>query len=198
MSSWLDGKEGWEACSTLSKLVEVHLRFRRAPETNGQGSSQPDPEIDPETVGKAGDQLPGTVPPQGDQQRADQQKSVEPTPSQEAPESRESKIEKQMTLLRQLSDSKKEVPAGQTSGVTSLMTQVDDLTKLANLLAQGEANQALELVKPLLRKQVRQGQNGEPEYEAVDATEAARFLLEVMEVMESSSKSGSAVIMPKP
>mmetsp|Transcript_85929 Transcript_85929/g.152228 ORF Transcript_85929/g.152228 Transcript_85929/m.152228 type:complete len:557 (+) Transcript_85929:74-1744(+) len=63
----------------------------------------------------------------------------------------------------------------------------DDLTKLATLLAQGEAGSALELVQPLLRKQVRKGEIGEPEFTTVDTREAARFLVEVMEVMEANS-----------
>jgi len=68
----------------------------------------------------------------------------------------------------------------------------DDLTKLATLLAQGEAGSALQLVQPLLRKQVKKGENGEAEFTTVDTKEAAKFLLEVMEVMEASSQVGPA------
>eukprot|EP00930_Biecheleria_cincta_P074297 TRINITY_DN614_c0_g1_i1.p1 TRINITY_DN614_c0_g1~~TRINITY_DN614_c0_g1_i1.p1 ORF type:complete len:432 (+),score=97.69 TRINITY_DN614_c0_g1_i1:64-1359(+) len=207
----LNGKEGWDACSQLSKMTEVRLKFLRPQSLEAQPRVVFDQEPDPETVERAGDprdMMPGTVPtPQGDPrdmmpgivptpQGGEQPRSqpVFPAPDAPAAETREKKIEKQMTLLRQLSESKKDTP-GQASGVTSLMTQVDDLTKLANLLAQGEANEALALVQPLLRKQVRIGSNGDPEYAPVDATEAARFLLEVMEVMESSSTKGNAALV---
>jgi hypothetical protein len=185
----LDGEEGWDACSQLSKMTKVCIRFRLAPETNMQASvpqpPQPDPETDPEAGGRAGnprERAPG-----------EQQRSAEP----EATETLEKKIENQMTYLRQLSDSKKESSTGQASGVTSLMTQSEDLNKLANLLAQGEAREALNLVQPLLRKQVRTGKNGEPEYDDVEPAEAARFLIDVMDVMESSSKSDIPTIIAK-
>lgn len=202
----LNGTESWDACSQLSKMTVVKLKFRR-PASSAQGNTEmpsaaaprqiapvppPEQEPDPELAGRTPDRgeqnfLPNAVP-QGEQQRSEEQ-AASPDP-----ETRERKIEKQMTLLRQLSD-KKEASTGPASGVTSLMTQVEDLTTLANLLAQGEANEALTLVKPLLRKQVRTGPNGEPEFEPVDETEAARFLLEVMEVMESSNKQGSATLV---
>lgn len=204
----LNGNDGWDACSQLSKLISVSLKFRR-PESPGQGNAErssapasrqvrallpPEEEPNPEMSPGQGEQivLPPNVVPQGDQQRSAEQAA----PAQ--PETRERKIEKQMNLLRQMSGANKhskDASPGLASGVTSLMTQVEDLTTLANLLAQGEADDALKLVQPLLRRQVRAGADGEPEFQAVDDTEAARFLLEVMEVMESSSKQDK---MPAP
>ncbi|CAE8684789.1 unnamed protein product [Polarella glacialis] len=70
-------------------------------------------------------------------------------------------------------------------GPTLAKPSADELTRLATLLAQGEAGSALDLVQPLLRKP-RRGASQE-ESEAVSTAEAARFLLEVMAAMEASS-----------
>lgn len=68
----------------------------------------------------------------------------------------------------------------------------EELSKLAQLLSQGEAGlgSALELVQPLLRKPAASGL--ESDSETVSTSEAVRFLLEVMAVMEMNSQVDSS------
>jgi len=124
------------------------------------------------------------------------------TPLPEAASTGDAQIQKQNSkeLLKELSapdspqvgtEQQPNAAAGD-EGRPTLVTMMskEQLMQLSQLLRAGKAGSALELVRPLLTRR-RKGPDGKMYDESVDRKEAAKFLLEAMEVMEGQNGAGA-------